>query len=453
MFKAKTIDATQGAMIPQIVLFTIPLILTTLIQTLFNAVDIAVLGNMADTQAVAAVGSTTTIIHLIIDIFVGISSGAKIVLSRLVGRNDEKELHRTIDTSIVLAVGFGLTVVVIGLTMAPFLMNWVACPAECLDDSVLYLRIYFAAAPAILLYNYGSAVLTSSGDTRRPLYYAIASGLLNVVLNIVLCLILPRKVAAVAIATAASQFLSATLVMIRLCHLNGTMRVRIRRIRFHLKSCMQLLRFGVPLALQTLIYPLANLQIASAINSHGVACMAGNSASTTVEQMVSAFRNAFGASTATFLGQNLGAEKPDRVKKSFWCNLVLSLSVNTSVCLFVVLTNSYWMHIFLKNDSSALQYALTRNDMLMTANIFAALNAVLGNAIHAFGYPIWSTVNSVTWVLGLRAVWMAYIYPASPTYENLISCFITSWICTAVCYVVIFSVVYIRYKKGRYTRI
>lgn len=453
MFKIKTIDATRGAMIPQIILFTVPLILTTLIQTLFNAVDIAVLGNMADTRAVAAVGTTTTIVHLIVDAFVGISSGAKIVLSRLVGRNDEKELHRTIDTSIVMAIGFGLIVVAAGLTMAPVFMNWIDCPAECFDDSVLYLRIYFAAAPAILLYNYGSAVLTSSGDTRRPLYYAIASGLLNVVLNIVLCLILPRKVAAVAIATAASQVLSAALVMIRLCHLDGVMRVRIRRIRFHLKSCVQLLRFGVPLALQTLIYPLANLQIASAINSHGVACMAGNSASTTVEQMVSAFRNAFGASTATFVGQNLGAEKPDRVKKSLWYHTGLALTINTSVCLLVVLTNDYWMHIFLKNDLSALEYALTRNDMLMTANVFAALTAVLGNAVHAFGYPIWSTVNSVLWVLGLRAVWMAYIYPASPTYTNLILCFITSWVCTTVCNVVIFSVVYIRYKKGRYKRI
>ena len=440
-------------MIPQIIIFAIPLILTTLIQTLFNAVDLAVLGNMADTRAVAAVGATTTIVHLIIDAFVGISSGAKIVLSRLVGRNDEKELHRTIDTSIVLAIGFGIIVSVVGITLSPFFMRSVDCPTECFDDAVIYLRIYLAAAPAILLYNYGSAVLTSSGDTQRPLYIAIASGLLNVALNIVLCLILPKKVVAVAVATAASQILAAALVMIRLCHLDGVMRVRIKRIRFHFKSCMQLLRFGVPLSLQTLIYPLANLQIASAINSHGVACMAGNSAASTVEQITAAFRNAFSASTATFMGQNLGAGKFDRVRKSLWYNLGLALLINTAVSVAVLFTNEYWIHIFLKDDLSAAGYALTRNDMLMAALPFAVVNAVLGAAIQAFGYPIWSTVNSIVWVLGFRALWMTAIYPSHPTYANLILCFVVSWGLTMICNIVIFSFVYIRYKKGKYRRI
>lgn len=453
MFRTKTIDATRGAMVPQIILFAIPLILTTLIQTLFNAVDIAILGNMADTRAVAAVGATTTIVHLIIDAFVGISSGAKIVLSRLVGKNDEEELHRTIDTSIILAIGFGIIISITGIVFSPFFMRWVDCPTECFDDAVIYLRIYLASAPAILLYNYGSAVMTSAGDTRRPLYFAVASGLLNVILNIVLCFVLPNKVVAVAIATAASQVLSAVLVMIRLCHLDGIMRVRIRRIRFHFKSCIQLLRFGIPLSLQTLIYPLANLQIASAINSHGVACMAGNSAASTVEQMTAAFRNAFTASTATFIGQNLGAGKPDRVRKSLWYNLGLALLINTAVSLAVLFTNEYWIHIFLKDDLSAVEYALTRNDMLMVALPFAVVNAVLGAAIQAFGYPICSTINSVVWVLGFRAVWMEFVYPPHPTYANLILCFAVSWGFTMICNIVIFSIVYMRYKKGKYKKI
>ena len=453
MFKAKNIDATQGAIIPQIILFAIPLILTTLIQTLFNAIDIAVLGNMADTRAVAAVGATTTIVHLIIDAFVGISSGAKIVFSRLIGKNDEDELHRTIDTSIVLAIGFGVAVAIAGVTLSQFFMKWVDCPKECFDDAVIYLQIYLAAAPAILLYNYGAAVLTSAGDTQRPLYFAVASGLLNVALNIILCLILPNKVVAVAAATAASQVLAAILIMIRLCRLDGIMRVRIRRIRFHFKSCVQLLRFGVPLSLQTLIYPLANLQIASAINSHGVACMAGNSAASTVEQMTAAFRTAFGASTATFMGQNLGAEKPDRVRKSLWYNLGLALLANAIVSLTVLFTNEYWIHIFLKDDLSAVEYALTRNDMLMAALVFATANAVLGAAIQAFGYPICSTINSIVWVLGFRAVWMAFVYPPNPTYANLIWCFVVSWFLTMICNICVCAFVYVRYKKGRYKKI
>ena len=453
MFKPKQIDATRGPIVSQIFLFVIPLILTTLIQTLFNAVDIAVLGNMADTRAVAAVGATTTIVHLVVDAFVGIASGAKIVLSRLVGKNDEKELHRTIDTSIVMAVGFGVVVAAIGLIFSPTFMRLVGCPDECFDDAVLYLRLYLSAAPFILLYNYGSAVLTSSGDTQRPLYYAIASGLLNVVLNIILCLILPRKVAAVAIATAASQILAATLVIVRLRHLEGVLRVRIRRIRFHFKSFVQLIRFGVPISLQTLIYPLANLQIASAINSHGVACMAGNSAAVTVEQMTASFRGAFATATATFMGQNLGAEKSDRVKKSFWHNIWLVTVINTAVCMVVMLTNSYWLKIFLGNDTAAIEYAMTRNNILMSASIFAAMMAVLGHAIQAFGYPICSTFNALVWVLGLRAVWMAFVYPVWPTYESIIWCFALSWGMTVLCNVGILIVLYHRYNKGKYKRI
>lgn len=453
MFKPKQIDATRGPIVTQILLFVIPLILTTLVQTLFNAVDIAVLGNMADTRAVASVGATSTIVHLIVDAFVGISSGAKIVLSRLVGKNDEKELHRTIDTSLVLAVGFGLIVATVGIFMGPLFLTWVACPAECFDDAVLYIRIYLSAAPFILLYNYGSAILTSSGDTQRPLYYAIASGLLNVILNVILCLIMPQKVAAVAIATAASQILAAVLIIMRLRRLDGVLRVRIRRIRFHFKAFVQLIRFGVPLSLQTLIYPLANLQIVSAINSHGVACMAGNSAASTVEQMVAAFRNAFGVSTATFMGQNLGAEKHDRVRKSLWHNLWLVVAINTAVCMTVMLTNQYWLRIFLGDDTAAIGFAITRNNLLMAGNIFLAINAVLAHAIQAFGYPVFSTVNAAVWVLGLRAVWMAFIYPMCPTFACLNQCFVVSWGLTMVCNIVIFAIIYRRYQKGKYKRI
>ncbi len=453
MFKSRQIDATRGPIVSQIIAFVIPLILTTLIQTLFNAVDIAVLGNMADTRAVASVGATTTIVHLIIDAFVGIAGGARIVISRLVGKNDEKELHRTIDTSLVVAVGFGLLVSAIGIVCAPAFLRLVGCPRECFDGAALYIRIYLSAAPAILLYNYGSAILTSSGDAQRPLYYAIASGCLNVVLNIILCLILPQKVAAVAIATAASQILSATLVIVRLCHLEGVLRVRIRRIRFHFEAFGQLMRFGIPLSLQTLIYPLANLQIASAINSHGVACMAGNSATQTVEQMVAAFRNAFGLAAATFVGQNLGAEKPDRVKKSFWHSLWLVVVVNTTVCMLVMLTNTYWLKIFLRDDMVAMEYAILRNKIMMTANIFAALHAIFTRTIQAFGYPVFGTVNAVVWVLGLRAVWMAFVYPLNPTYGLLIMCFSVSWLLTALCDMVILIVLYSRYQKGKYKRI
>ena len=450
---AKKIDATKGPLIPLIISFAIPLILTTLLQQLFNAVDIAVLGNMADTTAVASVGATTTIIHLIIDAFVGISSGAKIVLSRLFGRNDEKEIKRTIDTSLIVAIGFGIFIAIAAFFLAPLFLELTKCPSECRDGATLYIRIYVMAAPAILLYNYGAAVLTSSGDSRRPLYFAIASGLLNVVLNVVLCLILTEKVAAVAIATAASQVLAATLMILRLRRLDGVLKVRMTALRFHFHAFSQLMRFGVPLSLQTLVYPLANLQIAAAINSYGVVCVAGNSAASTMHQLTASFRTAFGTAAATFMGQNLGAENPKRVRASFVHCTWMCLALCLPICFLEWFLGPWWLQIFLGQDTAAIGYAMIRVAILNSFAFFLLMNAVMGPAIQAFGYPVFSAINAVTWTLGFRIFWMHVIYLSYSSYANLILCFGVSWALTFLCNAVILTVLYRRYRKGKYKRI
>ena len=453
IFGKRNVDATKGPLVPLIVTFVIPLVLTTMLQQLFNAVDIAVLGNMADTTAVAAVGATTTIIHLIVDAFVGVSSGAKIVLSRLFGQNNEKELKRTIDTSLIVAVVFGIIIALAGFFLAPVFLNITKCPENCFNSATLYIRIYVIAAPAILLYNYGAAILTSSGDSRRPLYYAIASGLLNVVLNIILCLILEEKVAAVAIATAASQVLAATLMIIRLRRLDGILRVRLTKMRFNFSAFAQLMRFGIPLALQTLVYPLANLQISAAINSYGDICMAGNSAANTMHQLTASFRNAFGTATATFMGQNIGAGKPERVRASLFHNIWMCLALCLPISFLEWALGPLWLQIFLGQDTEAIGYAMIRVAILNSCTFFLLMNTVLGHAIQAFGYPVFSTINAVTWVLGFRIFWMAVIYPRYTSYASLITCFGVSWILTFICNVVIFTVIYLRYKKGKYKRI
>ncbi len=451
--KAKKVDATKGALIPLIISFVIPLILTTVLQKFFNAVDIAVLGNMADTNAVASVGATSTIIHLIVDAFVGISAGAKIVLSRLFGQNDEKELRRTIDTSLFVALGFGIMIALVGFFFAPTFLALTKCPAECLDGAILYIRIYILAAPAILIYNYGAAVLTSSGDSRRPMNYAIFSGILNAVLNVLLCLILTEKVAAVAIATASSQVLAATLVIIRLCHLEGGLKLRLSRMSFNFHSFSQLMRFGIPLALQILVYPLANIQIAAAINSYGVVCVAGNSAAVTMHEILAAFRTAFGTAVATFMGQNLGARNHERVRGSLLHNTWLAIAICLPLSFLEWALAPLWLQIFLGQDAAAIEFAMIRIAILDASMIFLLLNNILGHAIQAFGYPVFSTVNAVVWVLGFRIFWMAVVYPAFTSYASLILCFAVSYVLTFICNVVIFGVIYRRYKKGRYIKI
>ena len=448
MTRAKKINATHGALIPLIISFVLPLILMTLIQKLFNAVDIAVLGNMADTTAMASVGATGTIMSLIVDSFFGISTGAKIVFSRAVGKNDPEELQKTLDTSLVIAAVLGFVIAGMGLILSPHLLRMIDCPTECFDGAVLYTRIYLLASPANLIYTFGAALLTSWGDTRRPLYFAIAAGIANVLLNVLLCLILPQKVMAVAIATAASQIICAVLVIRRLCRMEGKVKLRLRAIRPQASTTGKIFRLGIPVMLVNLIYPLANLQIASAINSYGVAAVAGNSASATVEQMLGACRVSFGNASATFIGQNLGAKKPDRVRDSFlhilWIGVTLTLICGT----ILVLAAPMWLKLFLEGDVEATAYALTRVRIMLQFQFISTAVSVFTQAIQAFGYPIFGTLNSVVWILGFRTFWMNFIYPRVMTYGNLITCFVVAWLCTLVCYIIILGIIYRRYRRG-----
>ena len=401
----------------------------------------------------ASVGATGTIIHLIIDTFVGISGGAKIVLSRLFGKNDEQELKRTIDTCLIVALGFGILTAIGGFFIAPLFLDLTNCPQECIEDATLYMRIYIMSAPAILLYNYGAAVLTSSGDSRRPLYYAIASGFSNVVLNILLCLILSKKVVAVAIATAAAQILAATLVILRLRRLEGNLKIHFTKMRFHFLAFIQLMRFGIPLALQRLAYPLANIQIVAAINSYGVICVAGNSAASTMHNLTASFQTAFGTAVSTFVGQNLGAKNPTRVRASLLHNTWMCLVICLPISFLEWLLGPLWLRLFLGQDVAAIEFAMIRIGIINTYIIFALMNNLLGSAIQAFGYPVSSTINAVTWVLGFRFFWMLVIYPHYTSYASLITCFGLSWLLTFVCNILIFYVIYRRYRKGKYKRI
>ena len=311
----KRVDATQGSLTKSIFTYTIPLILSTILQSLFGIADKAVLGNMAGPSAVAAIGATGTVTELIINGAVGLSAGTAIVLARFVGQKDEKNIRETIDTSLITSVAFGLIVAVAGFILAPVFLTVTNCPEECYDGALLYMRIYLAAAPASLLYNYGSAILRTLGDTRKPLLYITAAGIVNVVLNIILCFILQEKVAAVAIATVASKLISAFLVLRQICKLEDGARVRIRKMRFDLSSFFRILRFGIPSSISKLVMPLGNLQIVSAINSFGSDAVAGFSAATSVNSIAMAFSSGFGAATTTFIGQNIGAQNVSRVKK------------------------------------------------------------------------------------------------------------------------------------------
>ena len=450
MARIKNVDVLGGKLFPSILRFGVPLLLVALIQTLFNAVDIMVLSQMADNNAVAAVGATSTIVSLIVNLSLGISMGAKIVLARLIGEGVREKTQQTVFTTIVTALILGVITMVVGITIAPLFLRLTNCPSEIYDGSLLYLQIYFAAAPAIMLYNFGSNLIRVSGDSQRPLYYMVASGLLNIILNYILCLVMTEKVAAVAIATSASQVLGAVLVLRRILVMDNDCRLRIRGSKWNWRSFYKIMANGLPIGFSSSLYSIANLQIQTALNSFGPDAIAGNAAAVNIESITGSIANTPWTATASvFIGQNVGADNKKRVKQSILVCGAIALSLSLIIGAVTIFFSAPLLSLFVDTEA-AVRYGQTRMLYIVIPYVIAAFNGLLGNAIQAFGYSIFSTLNSIFSVFVFRMIWMRNIYPLCPTFHVLMQCFLVSWMITAVLNTVFFFYLYYgKFKKNK----
>lgn len=449
----KRIDLTTAPLFSAIVRFSIPLIIGSLIQLLFNAIDIIVLGKLADTTAQASVSATSAVTSLLINSFIGFSTGTNIILARFLGAKDRENIRKTVDTSILAAGAIGVVIALVAIFLSPLLLELTNCPAACHEGATLYLRIYLFSTPAILIYNFGAAIIRVSGDTKRPLYYIIASGLLNVVLNIILCFLLEQKVAAVAIATFASQVLSAVLVIVHLVRMQGDCRMNLRHLVFDLHTLGRILRFGLPSAVTHSLYCIPNLMIQSTINQMGPAVMAGNTSAASIEGMISCVHNGFGAASMTFVGQNLGAGNTERVKKSILYCFLVNLIAGSAIGLSATALGRPLLRIYHPNDEAAVAAGMVR---MMHISLFlgvGAVNALLANVLNAFGYPTLQTVCSLFSILGLRIVWMTLLFPIWPSIDMLFFCYTVSWCTQLVLLSAAFAVAYHKFKAGRLHKI
>jgi len=453
LLQPKKIDATKGPILSSLLIYAIPIIISVLVQDLFNTVDMVVLANMADSVAYASVGATSTITMLIINSFFGLSTGVKILLSHYWGAGDKENVQKTINTSISMSFLLGLIIAFFGVLFAPMFLTAVKCPEECMAGAALYIRLYVAAAPAILVYNFGAAVIRSMGDSQRPLYYIIICGLVNIILNVILCLILPQKVAAVAIATVTSQILGAILVVRRVCALKEFGNFDLRHMRVDFSIFKKILRHGLPVAISSSLFPLANLQIVTAVNSFGVSGIAGNTAAHTLEKFTAALGNGFGAATIAFVGQNLGAEKKERVKSSIFHCLWISTLSSGVFGFLLYLTADFWLAILQPNDPVAADFAKIRMLYLLCFYALNGLIHVFSGILQAYGYTILNTATSLTTVLVFRTLWMQLIYPHFETYPVLMQCFTVSLILRALAYFIFFIMVWRKYQKGKYTKL
>lgn len=450
----KRIDATQGSLVKLIFTFSIPLILTTLMQNTFTIIDKAVLGQMADSTAVASVGVTGFITSLAINGFIGFATGAGIILARFVGQKDEQKIKKTIETSLISSIAFGVIIAVLGIVFAPQLLGMINCPAECYDGALLYFRFYVGSSPAIMLYNYGSAIVRTLGDTKRPLYYITFSGLLKVVMNVVLCLILPQKVLAVSISTVVAIVIKALLVARRIFHFEDVVKLSLKKFRFDFESFKYILKFGFPIAITNLLMPIANLQIAPAINSYGVSATAGNTAATDLFNIVTAFVTGFSAATSTFMGQNIGAKNNERVKKSFWYTLLFAAVIGGSMGVVFYLSGEFLIGLIIGTaDTLAIEYAMTRMFYVSLFTFIYAIFTVLGAAEQAYGYPFLGTVTSIVCTLLFRVVWMNFVYPHNQTFAMVMVCFTISWTLTFIFKIVSVTIITLRFRNGLYRKI
>ena len=438
---------TKGPLLKSIIRFAIPIMIATIVQNLFHSADMIILGNMADSTAVASVGATANIISLVVQGFIALSFGTSVLLAQAIGAGDERRIKKIVDTSIYFSVACGLFVALVGNIISVPLLRALECPQDCFDDAVVYLRIYMCGAPAMLVYNFGAAILRAEGDSRRPLMHAVISGLVNVGLNIVLCLFMTEKVAAVAISTVVSQLVGSFLVIWRLTHKDGNCRLAFQDSSFSFSDLASMLRFAIPSALTHMMYPIATLQITSTINSFGSACVAGGSAATNIEVLTSSLYNAFSSAMITFMSQNIGAGNRKRVEGTIVRCAILSVAIASVGPIIYFFFGEAVLSLYVPGDELAIFYGMKRLQYVLAFQMIAALNGVLSSAIQAFGHPFLSTVESVITVLLFRIFWMNFVYPRYETIDALLSCFTCSWILHLILLSATFAFAFVRYKR------
>ena len=458
--KNRAVNFTEGRLLPTIITYAVPLVLASLIQMLFNVADFSILGNFdtsADSSATGAVGATGALVNLLVSSIVGLSQGTNILLARAVGGKEEDRARQIVGTTMILSVVSSIAVLTFGLISVGWFLRVTGCPANCYDGAITYMRIYFLTTPAIYVYNFGSAIIRVSGDSRSPFNYILISGLLNVILNFILCVVMSDKVAAVALATLVSNVVAAALTVRYLLRMkSGPCGVDLKKIDFSWRELGNIFILGLPTAFTTALYSISDLQMQSAINAFGSSVVAGNSASAKLDGFVNSFTYPLAATVMVFVGQNLGAEQKERVKKSIVICFILSVATAIILGNGALLISDPIIRTLLPNDPLGIEVARVRIEWVLSLYFICAADSILSFTMRAFGYPILPMLNSLVSVILFRAVWMTWIYPVLPVsgnaavdIMNVYKCYMVSWILSLLVQIILFTVVYRRYLKGK----
>lgn len=433
-------DMLNGPLLPKIVQFSLPLMLTGILQLLYNAADVIVVGNYAGHEALAAVSSTGSLINLLVNLFMGLSVGASVTVARSYGSGDIPRMRRAEHSAMTLALIMGVGVGVFGFLMARPMLRLMDSPPDVIDGAVVYVQIYFLGMPANMLYNFGAAVLRAVGDTKHPLYYLSIAGIINVLLNLLLVIVFHMSVAGVAIATVISQVVSMVLVLMCLVRSHGVIRLSLKECRVDKASLLNMLQVGLPAGMQGTLFSISNVLIQSSVNSFGSLVVAGNGVASNLEGFVYTAMNAQYQADMTFASQNYGAGKYDRVRKTMWCCLGLVTVIGLGLGLLMLAFGKPLMGLY-NSDPEVISRGMVRMGIILPSYFLCGLMDVMVGHLRGIGYSIMPMIVSLTGACVLRIVWIATVFAANPTQEVLYTSYPVSWGVTFathfICYLIV----------------
>jgi putative MATE family efflux protein len=448
--KKYEMDMCSGSVLKKMIFFAVPLMCSSILQLLFNAADIVVVGRFAGDNSLAAVGSNGALINLLTNVFMGLSVGANVLTAQYFGAKQDKDLRETVHTAMTLSIYSGLFLTVVGIVFARILLELMQAPEEVLNLAVLYLRIYFLGMTATMVYNFGSAILRAVGDTKRPLYYLFGAGVVNVVLNLFFVIVLKMDVAGVAAATAISQSISAALVVRCLVKETGGIHLDLKALGIRKEKLLKIMQIGLPAGFQGMVFSLSNVVIQSAVNSFGAISIAGNSAASNIEGFVYMAMNAFYQATISFVSQNYGAGHKKRIGRTVWIGEGCVITVGLVFGNLAVLLGDPLLHIYSDSDA-VIAAGMVRLAGICSCYALCGIMDVMVGALRGIGYSIIPTIVSLIGVCGLRLVWLATVFQM-PDYHRIEIVYLSypiTWSITIVVNVICFLCVRKRaYRKS-----
>lgn len=446
--KRKSIDMINGKLFSSVIMFSLPIIATGILQILYNNADLIVVGQFAENSdnAVGAIGSTTSLIHLIVNLFLGLSVGANVALAQSLGRNDDTESEKTVHTSMLFSVLCGIVLMIIGVLFSRTFLTWMNATEALIDQSTVYLRIYFLGMPASMVYNFGSAILRAKGDTKRPLLYLMISGAVNVVLNCVFVILFHMDVDGVAWSTIISQYISAILIVIALFREKDCCKLKLSKLRLHPSETALILRYGIPAGLTSVMFNISNVFIQTALNGYkNEDIVNGSAAASSLEGIVYTSMNAFSQAAMTFAGQNIGAGNYKRIPKIYAMCAAISISVGIILGYTMYFFAEPMLKIFIKNPTSeTIKYGIMRMSCILLFYFLDGLMEVQMGITRAMGYSSVPTIITIVTVCLFRMVWLVTVFKYFGTLVSLFLCYPITWALSVIIMHIVYMILYNR---------